>query len=89
MEEDKIRKAIDDLIQYGYNDRDKFIKEMKERHRTEQQMFAGLILAWINEYAESPTDDRNKASVEVCQLLVELYHGLTGERKIKDKFPMI
>ena len=67
-----------------------FLEELRSQHRTLQQIFAGYVLAFINEYATNfAVDGRNKSSVEECRKLLKAYHTATGEEKIRDWFPMI
>jgi hypothetical protein len=49
---------------------EEFVKTMASEHRTLQQSFTGLCLAWLKALAELPEgrwDLRNEASVEIAK----------------------
>ena len=70
--------------------REKFLEAMRNMHPTGQQIFAGHVLAWINDYATNcRVDDRNRNSVEECRKILEAYRLDTGEEKLRERFPMI
>ena len=54
------------------NKTEDFIKEMRKDHRTLQQSFTRLCLAWINDLAEREHyDARNEASVKLAKKIKE------------------
>lgn len=68
---------------------EQFLSEMKKVHPTLQQKFAGLILAWIIDYAENyPQDDRNRCSIRECRKIVNTYQALHDENP-RTTFPLI
>ncbi|MBF0648704.1 hypothetical protein IR083_07715 [Dysgonomonas sp. GY75] len=58
-------------------------------HRTSQQMFAGLVLAWMQDYATYPVDDRNKCSVAYITRLLETFAEKYPEEPLRNRFPLI
>ena len=58
---------------YDYNeDRSLFCKRFSIEHRTLQQNFTKLCLAWINHLSNQDMyDPRNEASVKVCKEISE------------------
>lgn len=56
-------------------DPDEFTKEMGKQHRTLQQSFTRLCLAWIETCASDDYryDARNESSHEVCKMMVEAF----------------
>ena len=69
--------------------REEFLKQMRQLHRTEQQMLVGLVFGWLNDFVDYPTDDRNRASVGFCRELHKLYCDYTGREDFRDRFPLI
>jgi hypothetical protein len=66
-----------------------FLKQMRELHRSNQQIFAGLVFTWLNDYVNYPTDERNERSVEYARELRNLISEATGQGEFKDRFPCI
>ncbi len=81
--------AIDLIIAYWNMGREEFLKKMRELHRSEQQIFASLVFAWLNDFVDYPTDERNEKSVEYARELRKLYCEATGKGGFKDRFPCI
>lgn len=69
--------------------RDLFLKQMKMMHRTEQQMFAGLIISWIQDYTTYNTDDRNKYSVEYFTRMLDAFKTANPDEPLRKGFPLI
>ena len=70
--------------------REKFLEATRKMHPTIQQIFAGHVLAWINDYATNyRVDDRNRCSVEECKKILNAYRVDTGGEKLRERFPMI
>lgn len=75
---EKARELVEKVSRFGNvmcgEDRVKFfIEAMHNEHRTLQQSFTGLVLAWLKHLAALPEnhyDLRNKASVEIARKLV-------------------
>lgn len=84
-----MRELIGELANTYSDRRPMMLDVLQQTHRTVQQSFTALCLAWINELPDSGIDDRNRASAEVCRKLIEAYCERTGEDKIPDRFPMI
>jgi hypothetical protein len=66
-----------------------FLKQMRELHRSNQQIFAGLVFTWLNDYVNYPTDERNEKSVEYTRELCNLICEATGKDGFKYKFHCI
>lgn len=53
------------------HDNKEFVEEMSREHRTLQQSFTGVCLAWIKYMAETDRiDGRNEYSQKVCKKLL-------------------
>ena len=90
MDRKEINTIATDFATAGYNaDREKFLQEMRLMHRTNQQIFAGLVFAWLNDYADYPVDDRNRASVDFCRELKDMYCAACDREYFRDLFPLI
>ncbi len=91
MDNKEIRQFISGLTNtFGNEHRRILIEELRKQHPTLQQIFMGMVLSCINDFANSERiDDRNRASHTVCKRLVDLYSADTGEEEIKDKFIMV
>ncbi len=81
--------ATDLTNAYWNMGREEFLKQMRELHRSNQQIFASLVFTWLNDYVNYPTDERNERSVEYARELRNLYCEATGKDGIRDKFPCI
>ncbi len=90
MDNKEIGRLISELTNtFGGYHRRKLIEELRRLHPTRQQIFTGMALAWINDFANSSRiDDRNRSSHRVCKRLADLYAAATGEDEIKDRFIM-
>jgi len=67
-----VDKVADFLNTFGDSKRiNEFVKEMENQHRTLQQSFTRLCVAWLKRLAEPGYhyDDRNKASVRLAEFL--------------------
>jgi hypothetical protein len=70
-------KVVDLITSFLNNyswDKEGFIKAMANQHRTLQQTFMNLCLAWIKHNAkleEGWFDGRNEAAVQICKEIVE------------------
>lgn len=89
--DDKITSCAGDLINLAYNvSSEEANRQLACVHRTQQQIFAGLIFSWLNYYAtECGVDDRNRASVAFSQKLLGIYQDATGEDKFPTRFPLV
>ncbi|GAB6119635.1 hypothetical protein [Dysgonomonas termitidis] len=87
----EIHQIAGDLANAGFNtSREKFLEQMRNLHPTSQQLFAGLVLAWIKDYAENyRIDDRNRRSIEECRKVINSFNALNGNEELKTKFPCI
>ena len=95
MEIVEIQKAVQNITNYvnSYSlDSDKFNEIMGCEHRTLQQSFTRLCLKWL-EYAASDEyrfDDRNQASHQIGEELINLYKDANGETWLPSKsLPLI
>ncbi len=77
--------ATDLTNAYWNMGREEFLKQMRELHRSNQQIFAGLVFTWLNDYVNYPIDERNERSVEYAREL----RKPTGKGGFKDRFPCI
>lgn len=91
MEKKEILGVISALTNtYSSDNRRMLLEELRNLHTALQQIFAEMVLAWINDYAKNyNVDGRNRTNNSVCKRLVGLYRADTGEEKIKDNFLMI
>ncbi|NDV80795.1 hypothetical protein [Bacteroides sp. 51] len=91
MSKEKIFNLADSFTNEACNaTRKEFLEEMKKLHPTIQQMFAGLVLSWLKDYATNYRQDpRNKHSIEECQKLIDSYTQIHGSEELRERFPMI
>lgn len=67
-------KIMADYVNSFSHDGREFVEAMSRQHRTLQQSFTGVMLAWLkhlSELEEPYFDDRNKASVEIAKRLLD------------------
>jgi hypothetical protein len=89
MEKEFSTIAADFIDAYCRTSHEKFLEQMRLMHRTYQQLLAGMVLGWLNDYVNYRTDDRNKSSVAFVRELRALHCETTGDEGFKDKFPLI
>jgi hypothetical protein len=67
----EVAKQVSAMINgYGSNEQKQFIEEMSRDHRTLQQGFTRLCVAWFENLAERESHDlRNQGSVELAKEL--------------------
>jgi hypothetical protein len=85
--EQKLAQSIGDLVKTYSFDKEAFCKAMDREHNTNQQQFAGIVLAWI-QHCGSPDfyfDGRNKYTHEVFEKISKFMK----ENEISDWTPMI
>lgn len=70
-------------------DRKTFLEQMRQVHPSYQQVFAGLVLAWLNDYVDKRFDERTHASMTYVRELRDIYRAATGDDGFKDRFPFI
>lgn len=68
---------------------EEFLQQMRMMHRTNQQIFAGLVLAWLQDYATYSTDPRNQFSVEYCKKLIEAFKMAYPDEPLRTRFPLV
>ena len=81
--------AADFIEAYERADRNEFTEQMNRLDSAQQQRFAELVFAWLNNYAHSRTDECNEDSVMFVTELHNLYCKTTGREYFKDLFPFI
>ena len=81
--------AADFIEAYNRADRNEFTEQMNRLDSAQQQRFAELVFAWLNNYAHSRTDECNEASVRFVTELYDLHCSSTGRHYFKDLFPQI
>ena len=54
-----------------------FIKELKRKHRTSQQLLIKLISEIIKEYSDANYDPRNQESVSWCKKVSEINNNFS------------
>lgn len=87
MDREQENKAAVDAVLRAINDMgfepEPFVNEMKKAHRTLQQSFTVLCLAWLNHLAELKNhefDLRNEWSVDIAKQLKERVPDAFGVR---------
>lgn len=76
-------RAVSDFVNNMSHKNSDFVEAMAREHRTLQQSFTGLCLAWLAHLAqlgEGEFDGRNEASVQRAKLIAEKAgpYGLAG-----------
>lgn len=91
MSKEKILNLTDNFINEACNvTRKEFLEEMRKLHPTIQQMFAGLVLSWMKDYATNyHQDSRNKYSIEECRRIIDAFASNYPDEEIRNRFPMI
>jgi len=89
-----MEEAVNQLVRFlniiDSSRKDLFLEEMRKTHPTIQQIFAGFVLSWINDYATNyRVDARNQYSIEECQKIINAHRLASGEEKLRERFPMI
>jgi hypothetical protein len=80
---EKATRAVSDFVNNMSNNEQAFVEAFAREHRTLQQSFTGLCLAWLAHLAqlnEGEYDGRNEASVQRAKLIAEKAgpYGLAG-----------
>lgn len=87
---EEIHLKAENLTNTAYNaTREEFLQQMRMMHRTNQQIFAGLVLAWLQDYATYPVDPRNRSSVEYCKKLIETINTALPDEPLRTRFPVV
>ncbi len=89
MEKEFSAIAADFIDAYCRTSHEKFLEQMRNLHPTYQQILAGMVLGWLNDYVSYRTDDRNKSSVAFVRELHALHCETTDQTGFKDKFSLI
>lgn len=90
MSKQEIHSIAEDLANAGFNaSKEEFLNQMRMMHRTSQQIFAGLMLAWLQDYVTYPVDGRNQCSVVYCAKLLEAYAEKFPDEPLRNGFPLI
>ncbi len=74
--EEKLAEQITNGLNTILFDEEEFTKAMSNEHRTLQQNFTRVCLAWIEKLAETDerfSDHRNQASLKISKELIEAY----------------
>lgn len=69
-----VRQIIDSMNCFSFEDKE-FCDLMSREHRTLQQSFTRLCLAWIkhcSEYQDFQIDGRNELAVDACKRIAEV-----------------
>jgi len=90
MSKQQIRQIAEDLANAGFNaSKEEFLQQMRMMHRTSQQIFAGLVLAWLQDYITYPVDPRNQISVDYMAKLLEAFTEKYPDEPLRRGFPLI
>lgn len=87
---EKIHQIAENLANASYNaTREEFLQQMRMMHRTNQQIFAGLVLSWMQDYITYSVDPRNRCSVEYCKKLIETFNAAHPDEPLRTRFPLV
>ena len=87
---EEIHQIAEKLANAGYNaTREEFLQQMRMMHRTNQQIFAGLVLSWMQDYVTYSTDGRNRFSVEYYKELIEVFKSAYPDEPLRKGFPLV
>lgn len=87
---EEIHLKAENLTNTAFNaTREEFLQQMRMMHRTSQQLFAGLVLAWLQDYATYSVDPRNRCSVEYCKELIETFNAAHPDEPLRTRFPLV
>lgn len=91
MVKQSITNIAEELTGEGSNvTRAEFLTEMQRMHPTNQQIFAGLVLSWMKDYAENyDADARNKYSIQEIKDIIESYKQTHDGEEFRSGFPLI
>ena len=86
----EIHQIAEDLANAVFNaSKEEFLRQMRLLHRTNQQMFAGLVLLWMQDYVNYDTDGRNRYSVEYFSKLIETFKSAHPDEPLRKGFPLV
>lgn len=77
MNAEKEKLNVEQVASIGWSHKatEEFVNEMASQHRTCQQDFTRLCLAWLEHIAQNDRHDlRNEASVQLAKAVVNLPH---------------
>lgn len=91
MEKKEISQIANDFAIAVYNtNHEKALQEMHRLHPTYQQILAGFILAWLQDFATNYSQDgRNTYSIAEVKKLMDAYNTVHPDEKLRIHFPCI
>lgn len=86
----EIHHIAEDLANAVFNtSQDDFLRQMRLLHRTNQQMFAGLVLLWMQDYVNYDTDGRNQYSVGYFKKMLDAFMAAYPDEPLRKGFPLV
>ncbi|MDR1502560.1 MAG: hypothetical protein LBT43_08905 [Prevotella sp.] len=90
MSKQEIYLIAESFSNAGFNATQKeFLQQIRLMHLTSQQIFAGLILMWLQNFVACPVDDRNKYSVVYIIELLEAFARKFLDEPLQSELPLI